>query len=75
MRRLKKKIVEEAEVKKAPAEPEKVVEADKGADVEVENLKKASMTVEEMIEENKNSIVTTDYQRYVRKLMKEAGKR
>ena len=37
--------------------------------------KRPVVSVEDMIEENKNSTVSTDYQRYLRKLMKQAGGR
>lgn len=35
--------------------------------------KRPAVSVEDMIAENKSATVSTDYQRYLRKLMKQAG--
>lgn len=44
--------------------------------VQAETIKKRpAVSVEDMIAENKNATVSTDYQKYLRKLMKQAGGR
>lgn len=47
----------------------------KAAAVEEEIEKKPAVSVDAMVEENKNATVATDYQTYLRKLMKRAGGR
>lgn len=65
----KKKVKEEI---KARAKADEIKKAKKPAK-KVEVVKPA-VSVEAMIEENAAATVSTDYQKYLRKLMKRAGK-
>ena len=69
-------VVETPEVVEEPKAEKPVAKkkAAKSTRIEAENVKKRpAVSVENMIEENEKHTIATDYQKYLRKLMKQAG--
>lgn len=65
--------VEEQVVETPVEQPEPKAEGQR-ARVQADPIaKRPAVSVEDMIAENKSATVSTDYQRYLRKLMKQAG--
>lgn len=64
-----------AKKKKETAEKAEKVTRRGAAAIEEKIEKKPAVSVDAMVEENKNATVATDYQTYLRKLMKRAGGR
>ena len=61
--------------KKEEKKTERKVTRRKAAGIEEKIEKKPAVSVDAMVEENKNATVATDYQKYLRGLMKKAGGR
>lgn len=61
--------------KKDEKKTERKVTRRKAAVIEEKIEKKPAVSVDAMVEENKNATVATDYQKYLRGLMKKAGGR